>query len=994
MTTTLGLDLGPNSIGWALVDSEPARIIDTGVRVFAEGVDQFDTKKEKPRNEARRIARGMRRQIRRRSERKRAVRRALVAAGLLPADHDQFRRLLSEDPYELRARSLDEKLDVHEIGRIFLHLSMRRGFLSNRKKDRKDSEVKGMLAEINDLAAQMKQAGCTLGQLLHRKALTLDHTAREKDDHVRRRHTLRQMLVDEFHQIWKSQAIHYPNLLTQRLRYGAGGPCAQPQLPQRLPKALTALEAHGIEGLLFFQRPMYWPRSVVGTCELERKEKRCLRADRRAQRFRLLQEVNNLRYIDPQDNLEKSLDPDKRRLLIQELSTRREMTFEQLKRALDMQTVQFNLEKGKRSRLQGMVTDCDLAHKKILGPDWHKRPEEQRNQIVSLLLQSTDDEQTRSVLIEQHGFSAEQADAALAVDLPPGYVNLSLKAINNIMPFLEQGLRLMGNDATDSAIHAAGYLRADELHRRIFDRLPDLTHARDLRIADIPNPVVKRTLVELRKVVNAIVGKYGRPDAIHVEMARQVRQGCKARSEYNSRIREIEAERKAAEEDIRDRGAKVNRDSILQVLLWKQQNRNCVYCGNKISQIQLFTGEVNVDHILPYSRSLDDSQMNKVLCHIGCNHDKRDQTPYQWLAKTNPDAFERMCQTALSLVRNGTFPYRKYRRLIQKELDLKDFIARQLTATGYIASATAEYLRCLFDAPHHVLGLKGELTAELRHQWALDDVLSSLPDSPAWQQQSGLRPGEKNRADHRHHAIDAVVVALTDRSRLQGLSRIRKAGGTRATGEVLDEPWPSFRDDVISRIRDIRVSHRPERKVSGALHEDTFYGPTPEAGVYVARKSVEALSPAEVPRIRDQAIRRIVEQRLVSYGLEVGRGKKIDGPTWRKALADLRMPSGVPVRKVRVLKNEQTILPVRESKPDQALVKPGSTHHLAIFEWLQRGKTKRDKAPDHPGHAGDRPPAAPDRYQAPGQPSDCSPARSFRLFPQPGRNGAGRLAGK
>ncbi len=944
MSITLGLDLGPNSIGWALVDDKDKHLIDCGVRIFPEGVDNFDTKKEKPRNEARRIARGMRRQIRRRADRKRRLRSALVQLGLLPENPDEQERLCETDPYVLRVRALDEPLAVHELGRVFLHLNQRRGFLSNRKKERKSGEVKGMLAEISELAADIEKTGCrTLGEYLHRKVQSLDHTSRNENDHVRGRHTLRKLLLDEFDAIWKAQSPHHPDLLTDKLRYGSQGPQKQPHVPRPRKHGESLLEAFGLEGLIFFQRPMYWPRSVVGMCELEPKQKRCPRADRRAQRFRMLQEVNNLRYIDPDTNEEMQLDEQHRALLLDKLAKSREMDFEKIRKTLGfLETVQFNLEAGKRKKIQGMVTDAMLASKNAIGPAWHKLPEDRKNAIVDLLARSVDDDETHERLTTDYGLTAEQADAALDAELPPGYVNLSLKAIEKLLPYMEQGMLYWHSDPARSARHAAGYEDHSALQRRIFDKLPDPARTRDARIGDIPNPVVKRALVELRKVVNAIIREHGKPDAVHVEMARNMKPRPKPGTEgyrrYMQRIeemREREARRDHAANEIRklkDQGISVyvNRDSILQYLLWEQQDHSCIYCGNKISQAQLFGGEIDVDHILPYSRSLDDSQMNKVICHRGCNADKGNKTPHEWLADSNPGKYEQVCQFALSLVRKGPFPYRKYRRLIQKELELDDFIARQLTATGYIARATAEYLRCLFEHDHDVLGLKGELTAELRRQWGLNDALRN----------DGL--DLKTRDDHRHHAIDAIVVALTDRSRLQQLSRIRKAGGVLKTGEALEYPWESFRDDVVAKANDLKVSHRAERKVAGALHEDTFYGPTESDGLFVVRKPLEALSPNEVPLIRDEGIRRIIEGRLAAYGIEIGRGKKVDTKKWREAMNNVAMPSGVPIKRVRVLRKEQTIQPIREGRPDQAYVKPGSTHHLALFEWQENGRRKRD----------------------------------------------------
>jgi CRISPR-associated endonuclease Csn1 len=197
---------------------------------------------------------------------------------------------------------------------------------------------------------------------------------------------------------------------------------------------------------------------------------------------------------------------------------------------------------------------------------------------------------------------------------------------------------------------------------------------------------------------------------------------------------------------------------------------------------------------------------------------------------------------------------------LQKELELDDFIARQLTDTGYIVRATGEYLRCLFDQDHHVLGLKGQLTAELRWHWGLDTILQEMPDSPAWRESGHeVHAGEKNRADHRHHAIDAVVIALTNRRRLHQLADIVKRGGAKAHGEILEDPWPNFREDVVQAIKKVNVSHRVERKVAGKLHEETLYGPTPTPGEWVLRKPVISLSPNEIERIRDERIRSIRE---------------------------------------------------------------------------------------------------------------------------------------
>ncbi len=960
MAVTLGLDLGPNSIGWALVDESKCSILASGVRAFPEGVDNFGSSKEVSRNEQRRHARAARRKTQRRSLRKQRLQKALIDKGLFPTDPAEQARLYALDPYELRTRALDERLAPHELGRVLMHLNQRRGFLSLRKRDAGDKEAGKMLAEISELARSIQASESrTLGEYLYRKTQTLDHRNREEDgsDRIRDRHTRRVMLEEEFLAIWVAQQPHHPDLLTDSLCFGAEGRRKSYRKPiaKRDPsrQGRDDLASFGLFGLTFFQRTVYWPRSVVGLCELEPKQKRCPLGHRLAQRFRLLQEVNNIRYIDPDTRTEEALSAEHRAVVLDHLATREKLKFVDLRKKLTFdEGIRFNLERAKRAAIKGMTTDWKIA--KAVGKSWHERPDDQKDAIVEILLNAeTDEDAAADALVETFEFTPEEADALLCVELPAGYGGLSLMAIRKLLPHLEAGLPYMANDAENSALHAAGYLRRDQLRRRIFDKLPMPGRAKDCKIGDIPNPVVKRALVELRKVVNAIIREYGKPDAIHVEMARSVQLGGERRAEYIKAMRDREKLREEAAAEIRAHRVRVNHDSITRYLLWQRQNRECLYCTHTISQTQLFGGEVDIDHILPRSRSLDDSQANKVVCHRRCNADKGQRTVYEWLAAADPDRYEQVCQKAQSLLRKGSLPYGVYRRLLQKSVDLDDFTNRQLVDTGYITRATVEYLHCLFEADHAVLGLKGQYTAALRRQWGMGNILSELPDSPAWIAQTKLRAGEKNRADHRHHAIDAIVLALTNRSRLQELAAMWRIGGRegidRSTGELLEivPPWDNFRQSAVDAVSDIKVSHRVRRRVSGGLHNDTFYSPVYDAagsrveGAFVVRKSVENLSLNEIHLIRDAGIRRIVEARLAEVGIEVGRGKSVDRLAYRQAMAKLAMPSGVPIKKVRVYRNDLTIRPIREGSLGEVWIKPGSNHHLCIFQWRVKGKTKR-----------------------------------------------------
>jgi CRISPR-associated endonuclease Csn1 len=929
----LGLDIGANSIGWALAyetDGETFRDpVAMGVRVFPAGLANYETSKEESLNENRRIKRGMRRQIARRARRKRIVRDALIQVGLFPAGRDAQNAVLdATDPYTLRARAVAEPLEPFELGRIFLHLAQRRGFLSNRKSDGDDKEASETLKQIARLESEL--GGKTLGQ--HFAELHADPHVR-----IRGQRTRRKMYLDEFEAIWAAQSRFRPELLTDTLKYGTTGPVEKyPVEPAPHRKGISPLEKFGLHGLIFFQRPMYWPSKAIGRCELERREKRAPRADRRFQLFRILQEVNHLRIVGPFGE-ERTLTDDQRRAAIDKLSKSEEVKFDDLRKTLRLAEGEtFNLERGDRKKLEGHKTDAKLSHKKYFGPKWHDMTEDRKNAIAATLADpKIDEDAIRAIATAEWNCPAELAEALTKVRLPDGYASFSLKAIEKLLPHLQRGLVLMANDETDSALHAAGYLRRDELLGEARKTLPPVPE-------DITNPLVRQALREVRKLVHAIIRKYGHPGAIHLEMARDLKANSFQRAKSNKSMRLREARREAAAEAIRSLGFRPSRESITRYLIWQEQGEACLYSGRHISPQQLFSesNAVEVDHILPYSRSLDDSQANKAVCLHKENQAKGDRTPYEWFGESDPAKYEAIIQRAARQpmeVRKGRLD-----RIRQKQIRLDDFVARQLVDTAYIARKVREFLVHLGVK---VVCVKGGHTGQLRHLWGLNSLLN-----PA-----GLEL--KSREDHRHHAVDALVVAMTTPRTLQSLAWYRKLRSEHARDNLskarLETPCEDFRPKVEYLLDRIVVSHKSKRKIAGALHEETLYGPThkpdqgapgprghardwtEEEGTFVLRKSLESLNCGEVLRIRDQQVRSLVIARLAEHGIDPERDKKIPGEVWKEPLRMTgkrgaeKSPNAPIIRSVRILKKDETIRPIRGGL---AWVKPGNTHHICLFE--------------------------------------------------------------
>lgn len=885
---TLGLDIGSNSIGWALLDVKGQRVIDAGARVFQEGVDRDTKGSEISKNENRRVARGARRSRKRLNYRKDKLLRLLTRNGMLASKGSELQKLFDIDPYILRSKGLTEKLSAYEFGRVLYHLSQRRGFLSNRKSGKsKDDGV--VITSANAINKAMEESGCvTVGQYFS----TVDpHECR-----IRGHYTFRSMYEDEFEKLWEKQSSYHGNLLSEELK------------------------ASIKDETIFFQRPLKWDKDTIRDCELEEGEKCCPRSSYFARKLRLLQTVNNLKIRNP-NGTEEVLSTGQRQVILDELRIQNDLSFNTIRKKLNlMETQTFNLEEGeadkKEPKLKGDEFNYQLRSKKVLGNKlFDSLSEDDLIEINGIIINDDlSDAEVIEQLMECFDFDEDQATAAAKMSLPQKYSHFSEKAIRKIMGHLEKGL------LTHEAIEA----EYDKPQASKESKKVDLLPLPD----DLRNPIVNKALFETRKVVNSLIREYGMFKDIYVEMARDVKSSSKERSEMRLKQWKLEQENKEAREElIKMDIQKPSRNDIIKYKLWKECGHICPYTNQWITQEQLF-GEnpvFHIEHILPYSRTLDDGYMNKTLCCEHKNREKGNQTPYEYYAESKPEEFEGI------LKRIARLPYPKRRRFWQKEVDLDSFISRQLNETRYITKEIVRYLKMLGIS---VWGTKGQITSELRHQWGLNDILDYTG------------AGLKNRDDHRHHSVDAAVTAVTRNEHLRAL-----AGSKYCRGVEFDPPWPDFRKQVEEKVNRINVSHRVTRKVSGQLHEETAYGPTglkDDKGqdVFVYRKPLEALTIKMVSRIVDPVVKNIVRERLISNGIDPDKkGGSIHKSVWQDPLyMQSRNGRGPEIKKVRLhtVSNNMIYIKDKDGKPYRA-VEPGSNRHVEIYEYTDnKGNIRRD----------------------------------------------------
>lgn len=888
MSKVLGLDLGSNSVGWALIDTEAEHIIGMGVRIFPEAVNEKDTEREASKNVERRLKRQLRRQYERRRMRTNTVRNALYKSGLLPTDPDEFSRVLLLDPYELRARALNEKLDLFEIGRIVDHINSRRGFLSNRKAS-SEEEASGTIykgtadgkAGINDVASALHPELQLYKQYLASKDAvlaslpplsdgfrTMGEYLASLDPHEQRRRnrfTLRDHYRIELDLILNLQSKHYP-------------------------KVLTSDAVDWILSKVFYQRPLKSVRHLVGKCRFEPGKKRSHKSHPEYQRFRFLQQLNSLRIqsADRVEEDETKLDAHERAALIAAVEqASKKIPFDKpsaLKKVLGWPK---SIDaKASHESIEVLSTQRQLFD--ALGRRYVEGlSRDELHGIWNILQFAEDVEWAATWAMKNLKVNEEQARAFAKIKLEDGYGNVSLRAARKILPFLEQGYMY------HEAVGFAGYTFTDpNVQVDVTDQMPGLAPE------DARNPTVQRSFAEMRKVVNAIVRKWGNPDVVRVEMGRSVKLPAKTRSELVKKNKSNRSQNEADRERLikEFRVDSPRRSDILKLRLWEEQGYVCMYTGKQISKNMLFDGSADVDHILPYSRTLDDGRNNKVVCLREINLRKSDLTPIE-AANRGIFAMVSFRERVNALFKNHKITVAKQHNLLMSEDVFAErfssdeetgFVARQLNDTRFVSRLATKYLH---NISPKVESCTGMLTAMLRRHWGLDGVLPELASlNRAWVSPI-TEGGRKDRDDHRHHAVDALTIALTTRSVVQKVAtlnaRSESSRDTYASGRLSlpDAPFAGLRKMAIDAVDAIIVSHRKTRRGRGALHAETLYGIARgrngeqahnEKGVplYVTRKPISAgLSSGQIQNIVDPVVRGLVLDRLRERGVDVDADK-------------------------------------------------------------------------------------------------------------------------
>lgn len=1030
----LGLDLGVGSIGWCLIaldaQGDPAEILGMGSRVVPLtnlGDDKaFSKGKAFTANQKRTARRTMRRGFARYQLRRYRLRRELEKVGMLPDAALIQLPLLELWELRERAATAGRRLTLPELGRVLCHINQKRGYRhvksdaaaivgdEGEKKDSNSAYLAGIRANDEKLQDEHKTVGQYFAEQLRRnqsESPTGGISYRIKDQIFSR-----QRYIDEYDQIMAAQRVHYPDILTDEFIRMLRDEVIFMQRPLKSCKHLVSLcEFEKQEKVMRVQQD----DGKGGRKLVERRVKFGPKVAPKSsplfQLCRIYEAVNNIRLTRP-DGSPRDITPEERAKIVAHLQSSASLSFAALKKLLKEKALIAD-QLTSKSGLKGNSTRVALAAALQPYPQYHHLLDmelETRMMTVQLTDEETGEVTVREVavvtdsyvhqplyrlwhilysieerdamrraLITQLGMKEEDLDGGLLDQLyrldfvKPGYGNKSAKFICKLLPQLQQGL------GYSEACTAVGYRHSnsptsEEITERILLEKIPLLQRNELR-----QPLVEKILNQMINLVNALKAEYG-VDEVRVELARELKMSREERERMTIQNDKRKKANGKVAERIRQCGLYPTKPRIQKYMLWEEAGKVCMYCGRSIEEEQCLNGDdMEVEHIIPKSVLYDDSYGNKTCACHECNQTKGNRTALEYIRAEGREA--EYMKRINDLLKEKKISYSKHQRLRWLKEDIpSDFLERQLRLTQYISRQAMAILQL---GIRRVSASEGGVTARLRSLWGYGKILHTLNldryDSMG-ETERVSREGEateelrikdwSKRMDHRHHAIDALVVACTRQSYIQRLNRLSSEFGREdkkkedqeaqeqqatETGRLSNlERWltqrPHFSVRTVSdKVAEILISYRPGQRVVTRGRNiyrkkmaDGREVSCVQRGVLVPRG--ELMEASLYGKIISQGRERIVKR----YPLHDLKGEVVD-PRLRELIAEYNQEitskvkaKGAPlyldvaekqeVRSVRCYVTQPSVakaIPIRFDERGRAItfVQSGSNHHLAIY---------------------------------------------------------------
>lgn len=829
MKNILGLDLGVSSIGWAVITTDennsPKEIAGSGARIVPLSVDEttgFTKGNGESVCSARTMKRSMRRNLDRYQQRRKMLGQLLDSLGMM-----FDRELLQLPPLKLwdmrSAAANGEKLSLAEIGRVIYHINQKRGYKSSKEEstDKSQSEyLSAISARANEASINNETPGQYFARKLRESAVTTG-TETVCNYRVKEKVFPRKAYEDELKVILEKQSAHYPELLNEENRTKIFDTIFY-QRPLKSCKHLVSTDEFETKEYTApdGRKVMSGPRVAPVTSPI-------------AQVCRLWETINNIQlknsrnkrkaeaeYISDnrKENYIYALTHEERNKLFDYLNTHEQLTHAELLKQLGLKKDDgFSASSDINKGIKGNTTRCELA--KALGD--HPRKEEllrfnieiedsgkadpDTGEVLKKVNQSylreplyqlwhtvyseNDKDRLAKVMKEKFGIEDQEiTDKLYNIDFRgKGYASKSAKFMCKILPYLEQGFQY--SEACDivGVNHSNSLTKEENQSRELAERLTIL------KKGELRQPVIEKILNQMIHLVNSLTERYGRFDEITVELARELKQSKNERFDMSQRINRMEKLNKDISDRISEYNLRPSKNKIQKYKMWEESNHCCMYCGQPVGVAEFLSGTgVEKEHVIPRSLFFDDSFSNKVCACRECNAAKGQQTAYDFMQGRGETAFtayidrvERLFEEYKKSKGQRGISKTKHDRLLTSVAEIpQDFIERDLRQTQYIAKKAVAILR---EICHEVHATSGSVTDFFRHSWGYDEILHdlNLPDYKAAGQTETEEvmhhgtpiireriTGWTKRLDHRHHAIDALVIAQTRQKHITYLNTL------------------------------------------------------------------------------------------------------------------------------------------------------------------------------------------------------------------------------
>lgn len=748
----IGFDIGVGSVGFAVLswtDEEDARIETLGARLFASG-ETADRKASL--SQERRGYRSVRRLIRRRKHRKDRVKFFLQKIGLISKEKLQAWQEVNGNQNVLRTRlqGLTEKLTPEEIADTVIHICNHRGYREFYEDENDDKDAGLIKTGLSDFEKCYHAGGykSVADMLLHDEKFQTETEFTDYHNHKNgERYILikREYVRDELLAILRRQQQFYPQLNDSNIEFL----CDEIIFAQRdfeTGPGNPNDEKRKFMGFL----------DTLGKCMFYKTEDRAFRSTVLADIYSLVNCLSQMSFVDTATG-EIVLPEAAAEEIINTALINGGMTESDLKKLLK----KYGIEMRKPGKLEVKLPDtvktlkalknileqCGYSYEELIAENQFDLARPSRLQLLCEDLSKNITPQRRKKVLAKAGWNKELQQAMLRKKFG-GTASVCKKYMLEAINAFRHG-ETYGNFQARRLQERAAEQQPQEKHLL----LPPLTMKQDEEVTK--NIVVFKAINETRKVLNAIIRRYGSPEYINIEVADDLGRSVSERMKLTKMMRDNEKARQKIAEKIIELGLRkegeVKEGDIARYKLWQEQGGIDLYSGDPIAENAVLSSIYDIDHIVPFSLILDDTLQNKALVNMGANRQgKHQQVPLQYLQGEQKTKF---LQNVNLLFKKGKISAKKYKYLLLPNLYnaevLAEWKSRNINDTRYITRYIVNYLTANLkfaneDKKKHVYAVKGVITSRMRKKWLNKKSWGSV---------------EKDRSNNLHHAADALVIA-------------------------------------------------------------------------------------------------------------------------------------------------------------------------------------------------------------------------------------------